>query len=188
MNRNMNKKEDRKISSNLSIILLIIILGLSYLYMNLPDNFNIQMGGASGPPPVPAECLPFRYKFRYLFYFFLIFMIFLTIKEYMVYEQYSKYTYTNYMTTFLQLYATNTEAIKNKTISPKDKEAYYDLIKVFSGLNQYSKYGEAFCGIASPCNCCNEPGYYNSGCPSGSPGSIKPAGTPSITPSKTPSK
>ena len=71
---------NRKISSNMSIILLLIILGLSYAYMNLPDNFKLSMTGGGNSEAIPGECIPMMYKFRYLFYFFLIFMIVFVIR------------------------------------------------------------------------------------------------------------
>jgi len=169
---------NRKISSNVSIILLLLILGLSYAYMSLPDNFRVGMRG--GAPEIPPECIPFMYKFRYLFYFFFIFMIIFVIREYYVFTTISQYSYSDYMTKFLQMYSADTQAIKNKTITSDEQTNYNNLISAFQDSGEYGAYGNAFCKILSPCNCCNEPGYYNPNCPSGTVGAKPPS---TLTPS-----
>jgi hypothetical protein len=179
---------NRKISSNISIILLLIILGLSYVYMNLPNNYVIQIGGAE--PPIPPECIPITYKFRYIFYFFLLFMILVVVRFYIYYRSASQYSFSDFMQKFFNLYGENTNGIKNKTITTTDKSNYDTMLSALTeGSGQYAKYASAFCNTVSPCSCCNEPGYQHPCCPNNTPGYMNP-NSPGYTPcsSGTPSK
>ena len=173
---------NRKISSNMSIILLLIVLGLSYAYMNLPDNIRLSMSGGGKEPEIPGECIPMMYKFRYLFYFFFIFMIIFVIRYYIYFQSITQFTYTQYMTKFLDQWARDVNDINAKptTITPEEKNVYDTTIGSFSNGNQYDTYGRAFCLVVAPCDCCVEPGYQHPSCAAGTPGYIKP-GTPAIT-------
>jgi hypothetical protein len=168
---------NRKISSNMSIILLLIILGLSYAYMNLPDNFKLSMTGGGNSEAIPGECIPMMYKFRYLFYFFLIFMIAFVIRGYMIYTTVIEYSFSDYIKNFLNQWAKNVTDAKAKTISENDS-LIFDLVKTTFSEGEYATYGNAFCTLVSPCDCCNEPGYQHPSCSAGTAGYIKP-GTPS---------
>jgi hypothetical protein len=167
---------NRKISSNMSIILLLIILGLSYAYMNLPDNFRLSMSGGGKSEAIPGECIPMMYKFRYLFYFFLIFMIIFVIRGYMIYTTVIEYSFSDYIKNFLNQWAKDVNDIKDKKIKD-DESAIYDLVKTTFSDGEYATYGNSFCTLVSPCDCCNEPGYQHPSCSSGTVGYIKP-GTP----------
>lgn len=175
---------NKKISSNVSIIILVIILVLSYLYMNLPDNFGVQRGGGDKIPP---NCIPITYRFRYMYYFFLIFMIIFVIRFYIYYSTVSNYTFSSYIKKFLNKYAENTQAIKAKTIDPVEQINYKDLINGFSGVGSYVTFGEAFCTTVAPCSCCNEPGYKHPCCPSNTVGYLNP-NTPGYSPCESGSK
>jgi len=167
---------NRKIFSNKVIFLLVVILGLAYFYLNLPDNFKIQLGGSG--PPIPSECIPFTYKYRYLLYFGMVFAIIFAIYSSVSVAKLSKLGYGDYIKKGLDKFAQNSLDIKNKTITPDDRTAYDALVGSCTGLNQYSTYASSFCRILAPCTCCNEPGYYNSNCPPGTIGSKPPINTP----------
>ena len=171
---------NRKISSNVSIILLLVILGLSYIYMSMPNNYMIQMGGDS--PPIPPECIPFTYKFRYLFYFFFIFLIIVIVRFFIYFQYASKYSYSDFIKMFLNMYAADTNAISNKTISDYEQNNYNSMITALTqGTGQYAKYASAFCNTISPCSCCSEPGYQHPCCAKGTSGYMNP-NTPGYTP------
>jgi hypothetical protein len=169
---------NKKISSNVSIIILVIILGLSYLYMSLPDNFGVQRGGGDKIPP---NCIPMTYRYRYMYYFFLIFMIIFVIRFYIYYSAVSNYKFSDYIKKFLNKYAEDTLAIQAKTIDPIEQENYTELINGLSAKGSYVKFGEAFCTTVAQCSCCNEPGYKHPCCPSNTVGYIAP-NTPGYTP------
>ena len=179
---------NRKISSNMSIILLVIVLGLSYAYMNLPDNIRLSMTGGGKGPEIPGECIPMMYKFRYLFYFFLIFMIIFVVRYYIYFNSTAEYTYSTYMIKFFDQWAKDVNDANGKPvkITPEEKIVYDATISSFSSGNQYDTYGRAFCLVVAPCDCCVEPGYQHPSCPSGTPGYIKP-GTPGYIKPGTPS-
>ena len=159
---------NRKIFSNKVIFLLVVILGLAYFYLNLPENFKIQLGGSSGPP-IPSECIPFTYKYRYLLYFGIVFAIIFALFSYISVSKLSSMGYRDYIKKSLDQYTIDAKNIKD---APQEKKIEIEaLLNSFKGRNQYSTYGSAFCSTVAPCSCCNEPGYYNPECPAGSPGS-----------------
>jgi hypothetical protein len=152
--------------------MLLVILGLAYMYLNMSNNFNIQQGGAREINPA---CIPLTYRFRYLFYFGMIFAIVFAISMGVSASSINNMTYGDYIKTGLNQFATDSVNIKTlPQNNPNEYQAYQDLLKSCSGLNQNAVYAGAFCRIVAPCSCCNEPGYYNVNCPSGSPGSIIP--------------
>lgn len=165
---------NRKIFSNKVIFLLVVILGLAYFYLNLPENFKIQLGGAG--PPIPPDCIPFTYKYRYLLYFGIVFAIIFALFSYMSVSKLSSMGFREYIKKSLDQYTKDALDIKNAT--PEKKVEIESFLNSFKGRNQYATYGSAFCSTVAPCSCCNEPGYYNPECPAGSPGS-KPK-TPSV--------
>jgi hypothetical protein len=166
---------NRKLFSNKVIFLLIVILGMAYVYLNLPNNINIQMGGASGVP-IPPECIPFTYKFRYLIYFGMVFAIVFAIFMGLSVSKINNMTYSSYIKKGLDQFASDTINMKNNTLKTSDPEfkIYDDLIKSCKGLNQNAEYAGSLCKLVAPCSCCNEKGYYHASCPSGTPGSVIP--------------
>jgi hypothetical protein len=166
---------NRKLFSNKVIFLLIAVLGMAYVYLNLPNNINIQKGGAYGVP-VPPECIPLTYKFRYLIYFGMVFAIVFAIAMGLSVSKISSMTYSDYIKKGLDQFASDTIKLQNKTlkVTDPDGKVYTDLIKSCSGLNQNAEYAGSLCKLVAPCTCCNEKGYYHKDCPPGSEGAKIP--------------
>jgi hypothetical protein len=166
---------NRKLFSNKVIFLLIAILGMAYVYLNLPNNLNIQMGGASGIP-IPPECIPFTYKFRYLIYFGMVFAIVFAIAMALSVSKITTMTYSSYIKKGLDQFASDTVKLQKGTLKKGDHEGkvYDDLIKSCQGLNQNAEYAGSLCKLVAPCSCCNEKGYFHKDCPSDSPGARIP--------------
>ena len=109
-------------------------------------------------------------------------MIIFVIRYYIYFQSITEFTYTQYMTKFLDQWARDVNDINAKptTITPEEKNVYDTTIGAFSNGNQYDTYGRAFCLVVAPCDCCVEPGYQHPSCVAGTPGYIKP-GTPAKT-------
>jgi hypothetical protein len=165
-----------KLFSNNSYIflLLLVILGMAYVYLNIGDNISNQSGGGG---TIPQEYVPLTYKFRYLAYIGMVFAIVFAISMYLSVSRISNMTFSNYIKKGLEEFTA--DAIKkrdNIRLKANDPSLvpYNDLIKSCSGSNQYAVYAGAFCRLVAPCTCCNEEGYYNVNCPKGTKGAKKP--------------
>lgn len=162
-------------NSYLFLLLLIVLLGIAYVYLNIGNNINNQSGGGG---TIPQEYIPLTYKFRYLAYIGMVFAIMFAISMFQSVSRVNNMTFSNYIKKGLEEF---TEiAIKKRDTKPKLNPddplliPYNDLIQSCSKSNQYATYAGAFCRLVAPCTCCNETGYYNENCPQGTKGSIKP--------------
>jgi len=146
-----------KINYKLSI-LLIIVLFLSYVYMNLPDNFRLQFGG-DDKIKIPPECIPLMYKFRWIIYITPVLLIIFNIYYGMFAVKAANFKYEDYGKIFLTGFAENT--LNYATLDPDTKLNYDGIIKECD----LSKNGiiaadvAKFCDIVVPVSCCNVPGY-----------------------------
>ena len=153
---------NKKIYNIISILLLIVILIISYVYMNLPENFRLQLGGVEpGKIPIPPECLPFMYKYRYIFYIAPIFLLLLIILYGIRDMQNSSLTYSDFGKIMLSKFKNDTEAKNKNTISPEDLEIYNRFLEYTGHGKQFGANSQLFCFINSPCSCCDVPGYKN---------------------------
>ena len=145
-------------------ILLIIILFLSYTYMNLPEDFRLQIGGED-KIKIPPECVPFIYKFRYVIYItpllllaFILYYSSFAIKA-------SNFKYEDYGKIFLTGFAENT--LNYATLDAPTK-TNYDCIIDACNLSKNGMIADdvnKFCNIVVPVSCCNVPGYlYTKNC------------------------
>jgi hypothetical protein len=157
-------------NSYLFLLLLIVLLGIAYVYLNIGKNINGQSGGGA----IPQEYIPLTYKFRYLAYIGMVFAIVFAISMYLSVSRINNMTFSNYIKKGLEEF--NEITIKKRDtrppIHPDDPSltAYRDLIQSCSKSNQYATYAGAFCRLVAPCTCCNEQGYYNENCPKGTIG------------------
>lgn len=178
----MNKNLKNTIITNFPI-LSIIILGLIYLYLELPENVLEQRGGEK-TFNYPSN-IPFMYKYRFAFVAFPILLFFAA----MYYAYFTHVTLANYNVWDLGLdfFANFQKQYKiavSQELTPIDytydvndamKSTQPDLAKFFNMIQltgnplsaMYIK-GQYFCNSIRPCNCCLEDGYvsYFFGCPS----------------------
>ena len=152
---------NKNIYSIISILLLAVILITSYVYLNLPENFKLQLGGVEpGKIPIPPECIPFFYKFRYIWYIIPIFLLSFIIM-YGFINQSNKLTYSDYGKIFLSEFSSDYEKYKSDDIPLTDpgRKVFESFIEYTKDRKQYSDDVDLFCFINSPCSCCNVPGY-----------------------------
>jgi hypothetical protein len=139
-------------------ILLIVILFLAYVYMNLPADFRLQFGGAD-KIKIPPECVPFMYKFRYIFYIFPLLLIVFNFYYGSFTIKAANFKYEDYGKIFLTGFAENT--LNYATLEPDTKANYDYLVKECnpSKNGMIAEDVSKFCDIVAPVSCCNVPGY-----------------------------
>lgn len=173
----MNKKLKNTIINYFPII-SIILLGLIYLYLELPENILVQTGGANKTWDYPPN-IPYMYKYRYGFISIPILLI--GVIGYYAYYHYVVLPRTNIWDLGLDFFSKFQEqyliAVKDKSIGitkinyqfpiPEEmKNAQPDLYDFFnmiqlsgdpkSGLYIKAQY---FCNSSRPCNCCLDDNY-----------------------------
>ena len=164
----MNKKSNK--NQKYIFIGLILILVLSYIYINLPNDFNIQLGG-SGKPSLPPTCLPMMYRYRFIIYIIPIILISLNIFYGLQTSKVASYTYADYGRIFLAGFAKQTNVIAGNPEDPNDpapnlQEVYDEVIDQSKPQKFLGTYVDSFCTTLAPISCCNVPGYkYQSRCP-----------------------
>jgi hypothetical protein len=173
----MNKKLKNIIINYYSII-SIIILGLIYLYLELPENILVQRGGGNKNWDYPPN-IPLMYKYRYGFVSVPILL--LGVIGYYAYFNYVVVPKTNvwdighnFFSKFQQQYliartdpSIGVDRINYKySIPPEMKKAQPDLYKFFnmiqlSGDDKSGMYIKAqyFCNSSRPCSCCLDDNY-----------------------------
>jgi len=167
----MNKKFIHILNNKLPVI-FITILGLIYVYLNIPDDYTIQLGGAipEGSMSLPKNT-PFLYRYRWLFVA-IPFLIIGVIINSLVYSQRVEISLWDSANAFLYNFAKQNKIANEKKMKitlqtvpgdlTDDPELlkYINMIKLTifdkSGLYPYAQF---FCSAYRPCSCCLEPEF-----------------------------
>jgi hypothetical protein len=178
----MNKKTINLLTDKLPIVSVIILI-LIYIYLSIPDNFVLQLGGA--PVLALPKKTPAMYKFRWVFIIIPVLLL-----MHLIYSIYYTRIYIpslpmwnigidffgNFQKQFQKLIALKkglTPSISNLTFNYKNisldaKEAKNDpdIYKLYNSIllngdplsTGYTS-TQYFCRAFRPCTCCKEKGY-----------------------------
>jgi len=174
----MNKKLIKSITDNLPIIGCVILI-LTYLYLCIPEDYTIQLGGAD-PDAVPLpKNTPFIFTYRWLFVAIPILIII-----HLIYSIYYFYTIKSLTTwdlarDFFKNYQAQTVVaispsvglnpivdgyrMDGSGIDPVQQPELYKYVNFTqlagnprSGIYHYAQY---FCNAYRPCSCCHDANY-----------------------------
>ena len=168
----MNKKFIHILNNKLPVI-FITILGLIYVYLNIPDDYSIQLGGAvpEGNIALPKNT-PFLYRYRWLFVAMPFLIIGIIINS-LVYSQKTEISLWDSGNAFLYNFAKQNEIAKKEKMkkitlqsvpgemtSDPEMLKYINMVKLTkfdkSGLYPFAQF---FCSAYRPCSCCLEPAF-----------------------------
>ena len=199
----MNKKFVHILSNKIPMISIILLI-LIYVYLNIPDDFTIQLGGAppAGNIPLPKNT-PFIYKFRWLFVA-IPFLILGVIINSIVYSRNVEPSLWDSANAFLYNFAKQDQIAKKANLKitlqsvPKDIATDAEQLKYINmvQLTKFDKsglypYAQFFCNAYRPCSCCLEPEFKKWVDKSGSKmcaKALSPSSLSNVSPSETPSK
>ena len=178
----MNKKIIHLITHKLPIVSVIILI-LAYVYLSIPENYTLQIGGmaVATTTPLPKNT-PWVYKYRWVFVAVPILIIFFIIYIQLTLSGISRLTMWDFGKDFFSEFKIQVNnAIKSdppyvESADPKNfkysnlqalpSDAPPDIKKLFnilqltsdpsSGLYKESQY---FCGTHRACSCCADPKY-----------------------------
>ena len=170
----MNKKFIHTLNNKLPII-SIIILTLVYIYLSIPEDYTIQIGGELAPnmEKLPKNT-PFIYTYRWIFVIIPILIIGVIINSF-VYSNNVVVDMWDMANAFFYNFAKQDGLAKaagykiNLSTDPADLGVTDpDMIKY---INYYKistdikggvyPYAQFFCSSYRPCSCCLERSYYN---------------------------
>ena len=114
-----------KLFSNKVIFLLIVILGMAYVYLNLAN--SNQMGGSESK--IPPEYIPLTYKFRYLIYVTMVLVIVFAISMFASASKINNMTFSNYIKKGLEQFdeTSNKKGLKSKDHEKKIYEVIFSI-------------------------------------------------------------
>lgn len=181
----MNKKIVHLLTNKLPIVSVIILL-LAYVYLSIPDNYVLQVGGVAlaNTYKLPKS-IPFKYKYRWVFVLVpVLVLIHLIYSIYFVTHLSSLTMWDAGKDFFQQFQLQANAALKALQVSTDDPTAANklnyesldpsdplvkgnpDILKLYnfiqlSGDPRSSLYTatQYFCNSFRPCSCCDEPGY-----------------------------
>jgi hypothetical protein len=173
----MNKKIKNTIINYYSII-SIIVLGIIYLYLELPNNILVQKGGGDKNWDYPPN-IPYMYKYRYglvsipilligligyYAYYYHVVISQLSVWD-LGYDFFSKFQ-SQYLLAIKDPNIGIEQINYQYSIPPEMKKAQPDLYKFFnmiqlSGDSKSGLYVKAqyFCNSTRPCSCCLDDNY-----------------------------
>ena len=183
----MNKKIVHLFTSKLPII-SVVLLALTYLYLSIPDNYILQIGGVpvANTYKLPSN-IPWKYKYRWLLILIPILILIHLIYSIYICNQVKNLDMPWSMgNDFFSEFQIQVKAVADwpaKIVAdPKDPRSYSykkipdakeavtkyspDIGKLFNMIQQcQSPYGQFyaqsqyFCNVYRPCGCCDQPAY-----------------------------
>lgn len=175
----MNKKIVHLLTHKLPIVTVIILI-LSYVYLSIPENYTLQVGGVPIATTIPLPSnTPWKYKYRWLLVGIPILLLANIIFSALKVSNVSKLTVWDLGKDFFYQFqkqvgnAVTTGAVEsgnaaNFKYTKIDPTATSDpnIIKLFnmiqlSGDPKSTYYGKSqyFCNSFRPCSCCGIPEY-----------------------------
>ena len=122
--------------------------------MSLPDNITIQSGGMT-----PSECIPFSYKYRYVFYTVPIVLIIFIVMYKKKCDEINAMTYEEYGKIFFSKFVKYYNGNKDGSLSKTDQDLYDNVLKNAAPNGPVAEDSLQFCNLVAPCSCCDVPGY-----------------------------
>ena len=188
----MNKKTIHILTDKLPIVSLIILI-LAYVYLSIPDNYVLQIGGTvvANTFKLP-ENIPWKYKYRWLLIGIPIFLIFSIIFSNVSRSKIASLTIWDQGKDFFNQFQKEINvAVTNGQIESADKKnlhyskldltedlkkTYPSTYKLFNVImqaanpnNSLYQSAQYFCTTTRPCSCCDFPKYKsffnNNNCP-----------------------
>jgi len=152
---------NKKLFNDYFPILIILILGCAYYFINDKSTNKTMIGGGftqkgGAYPPGTPFLFQMRYVIYFLFVFFIIFILYYSYQSYLV----SKISFFETGKAFLTSFSERWRDIKNKKYTKNDPE-YKEYKEFVAGAGvDYAPYTNSFCTMFAPCSCCGI-GDYN---------------------------
>ena len=155
---------NRKYLINKFIVFSIILLFCIYIFMSLPNDINLQIGGASAAPAapkIPKECLPFTFVYQWIFYIIFLSLLFMVIYLGIFNYRASKFTFADIGKLFLERYTDITAHHDDSpaVLTPSQINAYDTFNANNKPNNKYYPMSSLLCNVYKPCTCCGVKGF-----------------------------